>query len=236
MATTIFRTAHSTVVRDGMDFSAAILDPRGETVAQAVTVPFHLGSLPAAIERLLEHYGDRMAPGDVYLMNDPFDGGIHLQDMFLFKPVHHEGELIGFTTTTAHHGDVGGRLPGSSACDNTEIFQEGIRLPWLRLYAAGRAGRGRVQDHRGERPHPADDARRPRRPGRRLLRRRAGAARARRAARPGAARRADDRARRPHRAARPRARSPRGRTGRRRSPTSSGRTGSTSSTCRSRRP
>jgi len=137
MATTIFRTAHSTVVRDGMDFSAAILDPRGETVAQAVTVPFHLGSLPAAIERLLEHYGDRMEPGDVYLMNDPFDGGIHLQDMFLFKPVHLDGELIGFTTTTAHHGDVGGRLPGSSACDNTEIFQEGIRLPWLRLYAAG---------------------------------------------------------------------------------------------------
>ncbi len=137
MATTIFRTAHSTVVRDGMDFSAAILDPRGETVAQAVTVPFHLGSLPAAIERLLEHYDGRIAPGDVYLMNDPFDGGIHLQDMFLFKPVHLDGELLGFTTTTAHHGDVGGRLPGSSACDNTEIFQEGIRLPWLRLYAAG---------------------------------------------------------------------------------------------------
>jgi N-methylhydantoinase B/oxoprolinase/acetone carboxylase alpha subunit len=138
MATTIFRTAHSTVVRDGMDFSAAILDARGETVAQAVTVPFHLGSLPAAIERLLERYGGRMTPGDVFLMNDPFDGGIHLQDMFLFKPVHHDGELIGFTTTTAHHGDVGGRLPGSSACDNTEIFQEGIRLPWLRLYAAGK--------------------------------------------------------------------------------------------------
>ena len=137
MATTIFRTAHSTVVRDGMDFSAAILDARGETVAQAVTVPFHLGSLPVAIERLLDHYGNRMEPGDVFLMNDPFDGGIHLQDMFLFAPVHHEGQLIGFTTTTAHHGDVGGRLPGSSACDNTEIFQEGIRLPWLRLYAAG---------------------------------------------------------------------------------------------------
>ena len=70
-------------------------------------------------------------------MNDPFDGGMHLQDIFVFKPVHLDGELIGFTCTTAHHGDVGGRLPGSSACDNTEIFQEGIRLPWLRLYAEG---------------------------------------------------------------------------------------------------
>jgi len=70
-------------------------------------------------------------------MNDPFDGGIHLQDIFVFKPVFFEERLIGFATTTAHHGDVGGRLPGSSACDNTEIFQEGIRLPWLRLYDRG---------------------------------------------------------------------------------------------------
>ena len=137
MATTIFRTAHSTVVRDGMDFSAALCDARGKTVAQAVSVPFHLGSIPTAMETLLGHYGDRLRPGDVFLMNDPFDGGIHLQDLFVFKPVFLDGALLGFTATTAHHGDVGGRLPGSSACDNTEIFQEGIRLPWLRLYAEG---------------------------------------------------------------------------------------------------
>jgi N-methylhydantoinase B/oxoprolinase/acetone carboxylase alpha subunit len=137
MATTIFRTAHSTVVRDGMDFSAALCDAGGETVAQAVTVPFHLGAVPHAMETLLAKWGDRMRPGDVFVMNDPFDGGIHLQDIFVFRPVFHEGELVGFATTTAHHGDVGGRLPGSAACDNTEIFQEGIRLPWLRLYDEG---------------------------------------------------------------------------------------------------
>ena len=137
MATTIFRTAHSTVVRDGMDFSASVCDAQGRTVSQAVTVPFHLGSVPTAMETLLERYEGQMSPGDVFLMNDPFDGGIHLQDLFVFKPVFVETELIGFTCTTAHHGDVGGRLPGSSACDNTEIFQEGIRLPWLKLYSAG---------------------------------------------------------------------------------------------------
>ncbi len=137
MATTIFRTAHSTVVRDGMDFSAALCDANGETVAQAVTVPFHLGSVPVAMEHLLAKWGDRMRPGDVFVMNDPFDGGIHLQDIFVFKPVFLDGVLVGFATTTAHHGDVGGRLPGSAACDNTEIFQEGIRLPWLRLYDRG---------------------------------------------------------------------------------------------------
>ena len=138
MATTIFRTAHSTVVRDGMDFSAAICDRNGETVAQGVTVPFHLGSVPHAMATLLAKWGDKLRPGDVFVMNDPFDGGIHLQDIFVFKPIFFAGTLIGFATTTAHHGDVGGRLPGSSACDNTEIFQEGIRLPWLRLYDEGR--------------------------------------------------------------------------------------------------
>ncbi len=137
MATTIFRTAHSTVVRDAMDFSAALCNADGETVAQAVSVPFHLGSMPVAIEAMLARFGDEIRPGDVYVMNDPFDGGIHLQDIFVIKPVHHDGELIGFAATSAHHGDVGGRLPGSSACDNTEIFQEGIRMPWLRLYDEG---------------------------------------------------------------------------------------------------
>jgi len=156
MATTIIRTAHSTVVRDGMDFSAALCDARGETIAQAVSVPFHLGSIPTAMESLLGRYGDRLRPGDVFIMNDPFDGGMHLQDIFIVKPVFAgaaapppcEGEashtalapprvLIGFAVTTAHHGDVGGRLPGSSACDNTEIFQEGLRMPWIRFYAEG---------------------------------------------------------------------------------------------------
>ncbi|MBA3841840.1 MAG: hydantoinase B/oxoprolinase family protein [Actinobacteria bacterium] len=137
MATTIFRTAHSTVVRDGMDFSAALCDPNGETVAQAVTVPFHLGAVPHAMSCLLAKWGHALRPGDVFVMNDPFDGGIHLQDIFVFKPVFSGETLIGFATTTAHHGDVGGRLPGSAACDNTEIFQEGIRLPWLRLYDRG---------------------------------------------------------------------------------------------------
>jgi N-methylhydantoinase B/oxoprolinase/acetone carboxylase alpha subunit len=137
MATTIFRTAHSTVVRDGMDFSAALCNAAGETVAQAVTIPFHLGSIPTAMAALLDHYGARLRPGDVYVLNDPFDGGMHLQDLFVFRPVFVDGRHLGFACATAHHGDVGGRLPGSSACDNTEIFQEGLRLPWLRLYAEG---------------------------------------------------------------------------------------------------
>ena len=133
MATTIFRTAHSTVVRDSMDFSASVCNHRGEQVAQAVSVPFHLGSVPTAMKTLLEHYGDELRPGDVFTMNDPFDGGMHTPDIYVFKPVFHKDELVGFATTTAHHADVGGRAPGTAVCDNTEIFQEGFRFPWIRL-------------------------------------------------------------------------------------------------------
>jgi N-methylhydantoinase B len=87
---------------------------------------------------LLASYSDDLRPGDIFIMNDPFDGGIHTSDIYIVKPVFHEGgDHLGFAVTTAHHGDVGGRLPGTTACDNTEVFQEGIRLPWMRLYAGG---------------------------------------------------------------------------------------------------
>jgi 5-oxoprolinase (ATP-hydrolysing)/N-methylhydantoinase A len=137
MATTIFRTAHSAVVRDAMDFSAALCAPTGETVAQAVTIPLQLGSIPNAMKTLLERFGDEFAPGDVYLVNDPFDGASHTPDVFIAEPSFLDGELLGFAVTIAHHGDVGGRVPGSCACDSTEVFQEGLRLPWLRLYERG---------------------------------------------------------------------------------------------------
>ncbi len=138
MATTIFRTAHSTVVRDAMDFSAALCSPTGETVAQAVTIPLHLGSVPTAIDVLLEEFGGSMVPGDVFIMNDPFAGGMHTPDVFVLKPAFLGDRLVGYAVTTAHHADVGGRLPGSASCDNTDIFQEGLRLPWMRLYAGGK--------------------------------------------------------------------------------------------------
>ncbi|MGI8420729.1 MAG: hydantoinase B/oxoprolinase family protein [Gaiellaceae bacterium] len=137
MATTIFRTAHSAVVRDAMDFSAALCTPNGETVAQAVTIPLQLGSIPQAMKTLLERFGGRFAPGDVYIVNDPFDGASHTPDIFLVRPSFAGETLIGFAVTIAHHGDLGGRVPGTIACDSTEVFQEGLRLPWLRLYDRG---------------------------------------------------------------------------------------------------
>ena len=138
MATTIFRTAHSTIVRDVMDFSAALCGPTGETVAQAVTIPLHLGSIPHAMEVLLEKHRDGIGPGDMFIMNDPFDGGMHTSDIYVVKPVFLGDDLVGFAVSVAHHADVGGRVPGTTACDNTSVFQEGLRIPWLPLYRAGK--------------------------------------------------------------------------------------------------
>ena len=136
MATTICRTAHSTVVRDGMDFSAVVCDAKGGRSRRRSACRSTSARSPPRWRRSSPTTAGASGRA-TFVLNDPFDGGMHLQDIFVFKPVHFDGELIGFTATTAHHGDVGGRLPGSSACDNTEIFQEGIRLPWLRLYAEG---------------------------------------------------------------------------------------------------
>ncbi|HEY1365880.1 MAG TPA: hydantoinase B/oxoprolinase family protein [Gaiellaceae bacterium] len=138
MATTIFRTAHSTVVRDAMDFSAALCAATGETIAQAVTIPLQLGSIPTAMTALLERYGEELRPGDIFIVNDPFDGASHNPDIFVVKPVFYEGERIGFAVSVAHHGDIGGRVPGTIACDSTDVFQEGLRIPWVRLYEGGK--------------------------------------------------------------------------------------------------
>ena len=175
MATTIIRTAHSTVVRDGMDFSSALCDAQGETVAQAVSVPFHLGSIPTAMESLLGHYGDRVRPGDVFIMNDPFDGGMHLQDIFVVKPVHLDGDA-----DRLGRDDRAPRRRRRAAAGLERVRQHrdlpgGPPHALAAVLRRGRAGRGGAQADRGEHAHPAGDVRRPRRPGRRLLGRRAGA-------------------------------------------------------------
>ena len=138
MAIALYRTAYSTVVRDCLDYSTSLCNANGEMIAQGVTIPLHLGSVPFAMETLFEKFGDDIEPGDVFILNDPFDGGMHIPDIFIVKPVFWEGQRVAFTVSTAHHLDLGGRLPGSSACDNTEIFQDGLRIPWLKLYHRGK--------------------------------------------------------------------------------------------------
>lgn len=138
MALTLYRTAYSGVLKDNMDFSTAFADAEGRLVAQGLTLPGHLGSIPTALEAVLRRFGDGIAEGDVLCLNDPFDGGMHLPDIFVFKPLFHAGRRLAFAATVCHHTDVGGRVAGSNASDSTEIFAEGLRIPPLKLYDRGR--------------------------------------------------------------------------------------------------
>lgn len=138
MALTIVRTTYSGVLKDNMDFSTAFADTDGKLVAQGLTLPGHLGSIPTALEATMRHFGDSMEPGDIFILNDPFDGGMHLPDIFVFKPLYHEGKRLAFAATVCHHTDVGGRVAGSNASDSTEIYQEGLRIPPLKMYEAGK--------------------------------------------------------------------------------------------------
>ncbi len=138
MAVTICRTTYSGVLRDNMDFSTAICDGEGKLVAQGLTLPLHLGSIPTALEGVMAQYGADMVPGDIYMINDPFAGGMHLPDIFLFQPLFAAGRRIAFAAVICHHANVGGRVPGSNASDSTEIYQEGLRIPPLKLFEAGK--------------------------------------------------------------------------------------------------
>lgn len=137
MALTIYRTSYSGVLKDIMDYSTALCDPRGRLVAQGLTLAAHLCSLPVALKAALRRLEGDIHPGDVICMNDPFEGGMHLPDIFVFKPIFVGREMVAVAATICHHTDVGGRVPGSNASDSTEIYQEGLRIPPLKLYDRG---------------------------------------------------------------------------------------------------
>src|SRR3954447_6165059 len=137
MALTVFRTTYSGVLKDNMDYSTALFDGDGVLVAQGLTLPGHLGSMPTAMASVQQTFVGRTFEGDVFVFNDPFRGGMHLPDLFVFKPVFVGGALVGWASAVCHHTDVGGRVPGSNASDSTEIYQEGLRIPPLKLYERG---------------------------------------------------------------------------------------------------
>ena len=138
LALVIMRSAYSNIVRDSMDYSTAVCDRHGRTIAQGLTTPVHLGSFPDAMRNLTRHFDGGFLEGDVYIFNDPYGaGGMHLPDFYIVKPVFVGGELEGFVATLAHQSDVGGIAPGGMAVYASEIFQEGLRIPVLKLFDAG---------------------------------------------------------------------------------------------------
>ena len=129
MGAVLRRSAFSPNIKERADCSAALFTADGELLVQAEHIPVHLGSMPASVRAALAEFGNRLAPGDQVVVNDPFAGGTHLNDITLVAPCFVDGRLVGFAANRAHHADVGGAAPGSIPADATEIHQEGFRIP-----------------------------------------------------------------------------------------------------------
>jgi N-methylhydantoinase B len=144
MSITIWRTSRSTPIREILDFSTAIFDAAGNNVAQAARIPVHLNSMSDCLSSLLDKFLplDEWADGDVFVTNDPYSGGQHLPDIQMFRPVFFAGQRVAIVGALCHHVDVGGAAAGSYYAPATEIFQEGVRIPPLRLVQRGELNRG----------------------------------------------------------------------------------------------
>ncbi len=137
MAVALRRSAYSTNVKTRQDFSCAFFDRDGRPISQAFTQPVHLGSFVELIPTSVETYGaENLNPGDMLVVNNPFGGGSHLNDVTVFGPVHHDGKLVGYVASLAHHVDVGGGAPASIG-PFQEIFQEGVIIPPVKLVKNG---------------------------------------------------------------------------------------------------
>jgi N-methylhydantoinase B len=138
MATALRRSAYSTNIRTRHDFSCAFFDRELRVTAQAFTQPVHLGSFVELVPRAVRGYGaDRLGPGDVIVTNDPYCGGVHLNDITMIMPAFFRGELIGYMANLAHHSDVGGGAPASIGAFR-EVFQEGVIIPPVRVAVEGK--------------------------------------------------------------------------------------------------
>lgn len=139
MQNSLFRTGFSTIVRESQDASCALMNPRGEVVAQYVVLPLHIGAFPACAAAIIDQFGDSIAQGDAFIINHPYEGGSpHAPDIALLTPAFIESELLGFCGSIAHKSDIGGPVPGSCSGQAREIFNEGLHLPAVRYQRAFR--------------------------------------------------------------------------------------------------
>jgi len=138
MGAVLVRSAHSANVKERRDASTALFDPRGRMTMQAEHIPVHLGAMPSAVAAILE---EDHAPGDAWILNDPFRGGTHLPDITVISPVFLTDEPVGFAASRAHHADVGAREPGSMPADSRTLEDEGVVIAPARLARGGELDR-----------------------------------------------------------------------------------------------
>jgi N-methylhydantoinase B len=139
MRVTLVRTAYSSILYEGEDFSCVLMDGDAQLVAMSKGQdhPLHIVPISWSMKSVKEKFGDDIHPGDIFLHNDPYTGGTHLNDVAMIYPLFADGRLFVFPVVRAHWGDVGGMSPGSLNGDATEIFQEGVRIPPIRIVDRG---------------------------------------------------------------------------------------------------
>lgn len=138
MNATLIRTSYSPNIKDRRDCSCALFDAEAAMISQAENIPVHLGAMPYSVAAAIDRFGPRhLEPGDAVLLNDPFHGGAHLPDLTLVTPIFVDDEVAAFAANRAHHADIGGGRAGSVAADSTEIYQEGLRIPPVKLFHGG---------------------------------------------------------------------------------------------------
>lgn len=142
MRASIIRASYSPVIYELDDFSCAIFNSKAEMIAQSEDHPGHVVPMPWSVRNAMEDFAENISPGDILIVNDPYRGGTHLNDVTLLCPVHEDGELVMLPCVRSHWADVGGMTPGSYSGLATSIFQEGLRIPPIKLYERGEPNSG----------------------------------------------------------------------------------------------
>ena len=143
MSRAMRRSAYSAIIYDMLDFSCAMFGPGGELISQDENLPAQLGVMSSAIRFMLRKFpAEQTRPGDVFIMNHPYFGATHSNDLIVITPIYYADRLMGYAGTNAHHMDVGGKTPASEAADATEVWQEGLLLPVVKLYDRGVPNQG----------------------------------------------------------------------------------------------
>ncbi|PTY38004.1 5-oxoprolinase [Saccharospirillum sp. MSK14-1] len=155
MGLVLQNTATSVNIKERLDFSCAIFDAEGELVANAPHMPVHLGSMSHSIKAVIAKNAGRMTDGDAYMLNDPYNGGTHLPDITVIKPVFMDGEVAFYVASRGHHADVGGTSPGSMPSDSSHIEQEGVLLDNVKVVDSGIFQEALVRDLFSSARYPA---------------------------------------------------------------------------------
>jgi N-methylhydantoinase B len=155
MGNTMKRTARSITARAG-DFSTVLVDARGRVIAQGQGAGFHLGYIRGVMPALMEKFAGKLRPGDILASNDPYGGLSHLPDIVLLAPIFWRDAMVGYSTLVTHHSDIGGRFPGGQSVVCAELYEEGLRLPCVKLYDEGRPNQALLEVIAGNVRTPGD--------------------------------------------------------------------------------